>query len=253
MAYLGKTLDLLQAPNNVNRRRLHGSVAHEIAILIIGGKLAPGEVLPNEDTLSAALNVSRTAYREGIRTLVAKGLLRARPKVGTTVNPRASWNILDGDVLSWYFEVAPDPAFITALFELRGIVEPSAAQFASVRHDAEDAAMMKAALDGMKKPQESPSLVLEADLAFHHAILVSSKNEALLALSSVIESTLRWSARLKMSSSPRIYESTLPEHEQVLDAILARDGAMAASQLRGLVDKALRQTLEALKHQRSAG
>lgn len=247
MAYMGKTLELLQAPNNVNRRRLHGSVAHEIAVIIIGGSLPPGEVLPNEDTLSAALNVSRTAYREGIRTLVAKGLLSARPKVGTTVNPRASWNILDGDVLSWYFEVAPDPAFITSLFELRSIVEPAAARFACERHGPDEATMMKAALEGMKQSHTAPHLILEADLAFHRAILVSSKNEAILALSSVIESTLRWSARLKVLTSPRIYESSLPQHESVLEAILARDSAGAAEQLRVLVERALRQTLEALE------
>ena len=241
----------LSGPSGVNRRRLHGSVAHELAILIISGKLSPGNVLPNEDDLSSAMSVSRTAYREGIRTLVAKGLVSARPKVGTSVNPRENWNILDGDVLSWYFEVAPDPAFIRSLFELRGIVEPAGAGLAAQRHGDDDAVAMHKALDDMKVADESSLAGLEADLAFHRAILVAAQNDPLLALSSTIEATLRWSALLKLTAIPRIYEAALPEHAAVLAAILKRDEAKAATLMRTLVDRALEDTLDALKHQQA--
>ncbi len=249
MAFL-ETLDRVNAPSGVNRRRLNGSVTHQLAVLIIGGKLQPGEILPNVDTLSAALYVSRTAYREGIRTLVAKGLVSARPKVGTMVNPRSSWNLLDADVLSWYFEVAPDPSFITSLFELRRIVEPSAAALAAERHTAQDAEVLKRSLEGMRDKEESPVTSLEADLTFHHTILAASQNETLLALSSAIESTLRWSVRLKMTAKPKIYEDSFHEHERVLDAILNREADVASTRLRTLVDKALAETLEALQNQR---
>ncbi|MCX5516737.1 FadR/GntR family transcriptional regulator [Kaistia algarum] len=238
-------------PTGINRRRLHGSVAHELAVRIISGQLKPGEVLPNEDDLSAAMEVSRTAYRESMRTLVAKGFVSAKPKVGTTVNPRSSWNILDSDVLSWYFEVKPDAEFIRSLFELRRIVEPAGAALAATRHEDEDAVILRQTMAAMRPTKESSAEGLEADVAFHHAILVAARNEPLLALSSVIESTLRWSARLKMTAHPRIYEETLPDHVVVLEAILRRDSAGASASMASLVDKALEETLQTMQHQRA--
>lgn len=242
----------LNLPSGVNRRRLHGSVAHEIAIQIIGGTLQPGEVLPNEDDLSAAMMVSRTAYREGIRTLVAKGLVSARPKVGTSVNARSEWNTLDGDVLSWYFEVAPDPQFIRSLFELRRIVEPAAAALAAQRHGPADAEAMAGALRAMQGDHASTQASLEADLAFHLSILTAAGNEALLALFNVIEATVRWSVRLKMTAYPTIYDTTVPSHATILQAILARDEAAAGEAMRVLIDDALAVTLDALGHQGGA-
>lgn len=235
--------------SGINRRRLHGSVAHEIAVQIIGGNLRPGEVLPNEDDLSAALMVSRTAYREGIRTLVAKGLVSARPKVGTSVNAQSEWNILDGDVLAWYFEVAPDPSFIRSLFELRRIVEPSAAALAAKRHTEAEAADMTRALRAMEGSHASTQSSLEADLAFHRSILTATGNEALLALYNVIEATVRWSVSLKMAAYPTIYATTVPSHAVILDAILARNEPAASDAMRVLIDDALTATLDALTHQ----
>ena len=74
---------------------------------------------------SEGLAVSRTAYREAVRTLSAKGLVESRPKAGTRVSERGRWNLLDPDVLAWAFETEPGEAFIRDLFELRKIVEPA--------------------------------------------------------------------------------------------------------------------------------
>src|ERR1700761_7582277 len=100
-------------------RRLNETVAHQLAVLIIGGKLKPGETLPKEDAFAAALSVSRTAYREAVRMLTAKGLLTAKPRAGTRVLPREQWSLLDPDVLAWHLEVEPSRSFSLSLFELR--------------------------------------------------------------------------------------------------------------------------------------
>ncbi|MFX7988724.1 GntR family transcriptional regulator, partial [Acinetobacter baumannii] len=91
------------------------------------GMRKPGDVFGGEIEASEALGVSRTAYREAIRILAAKGLVESRPKAGTRVTPRSRWNMLDVDVLAWTFEGEPDTDFIIDLFELRGVIEPAAA------------------------------------------------------------------------------------------------------------------------------
>ena len=69
--------------------RLHGTIARQLGTDIVSGRYAPGDLLDNEIVSSEQFAVSRTAYREAVRILAAKGLVDARPKVGTRVNPRS--------------------------------------------------------------------------------------------------------------------------------------------------------------------
>jgi DNA-binding FadR family transcriptional regulator len=217
-----------------DRRRIHGSIAHDMAVAIIGGRHKPGDVLPNEDDASRRLDVSRTAYREAIRILAAKGLVESRPKTGTRILPRSHWNMIDPDVLSWHFEVEPSPSFITQLFELRRIVEPSAAALAAERRSEADLEGLAAALATMKQETLASAAGNQADLDFHHNILAATGNEALVALSSSIGSTIRWSNVLKSRPGGQMRESYL-DHLHVYEAIAAGDAAAARSAMEKLV------------------
>src|SRR3546814_4299270 len=64
-------------------RRLHGAIAHRLGTDILSGKYAPGDVLSGEVAYAEELQVSRSAYREAIQVLTAKGLVASRPKAGT--------------------------------------------------------------------------------------------------------------------------------------------------------------------------
>src|SRR3569832_901286 len=128
-------------------RRIHGSIAHELGVAIVTGRRLPGATLPGEVEFSEQLQVSRSAYREAVRILAAKGLGESRPKAGTRVSERSRWNLLDPDVLAWTFEGEPSDEFIRDLFELRMIVEPAAAELAARRRDAGDLARMGHALE----------------------------------------------------------------------------------------------------------
>ena len=69
------------------------------------------------------LGISRSSYREATRILTGKGLLISRPRIGTVVNARSAWNLLDPDILAWMFQAAPCDSLIRDLFELRGVIE----------------------------------------------------------------------------------------------------------------------------------
>jgi len=59
---------------------------------------------PTEAELSIQHGVSRSVTREAVKMLTAKGLLSARPRQGTIVQPRSSWNLFDADILRWLLE-----------------------------------------------------------------------------------------------------------------------------------------------------
>src|SRR3546814_12139322 len=54
---------------------------------------------PTEAELAKTHDVSRSVTREAVKMLTAKGLLGARPKQGTFVQPEGTWNLFDTDVL----------------------------------------------------------------------------------------------------------------------------------------------------------
>ena len=113
--------------------RLHGTIARDIGMRIVSGRIAPGRVLDGEIEASERLRVSRTAYREAVRILAAKGLIESRPKIGTRVSEPRHWHLLDPDVISWIFTSTPDERLLSGLFELRTVVEPAAAGSTIVR------------------------------------------------------------------------------------------------------------------------
>jgi DNA-binding FadR family transcriptional regulator len=232
-------------PTTLNEDRLFGQVAQKLAVAIISGRIRAGELLPNEDDLRADISVSRTAYREAVKVLTAKGLVEARPRSGTRAAPRERWNLLDPDVLSWHLEADPNEKFIRDLFELRRFVEPSAARLAAQRRSAADIARIEAAYRGMVENPPYAEVTIRADLAFHEAIFAAAQNAALQCLASAVAATLQWSMLLKTGDEAAYVES-LPDHEHVLTAIVERDGDLAAARMAGLVIDSLNTTLASL-------
>lgn len=223
--------------------RLHGSIARDIGTAILTRRYAPGDLLPNEIDFSERLRVSRTAYREALRILAAKGLVSSRPRSGTRVNTRDAWNFLDPDVLRWIFEAGqPEIGFIRELFELRQIVEPAAASLAADRRTDAQLRQMESALAEMERRTLATEAGRDADRAFHALILQATGNEALSTLASGIAAAVRWTTLFKArgGSMPR---DPLPDHHAVLAAVAARDGPGARTAMGCLVDMALADIL----------
>src|ERR1700712_583568 len=86
---------------------LHGHLVQSLGVRIVSGRLAPGVALPTEAQLVEEFGSSRSTVREAIKVLTAKGLVVARTKAGTVVQPESNWNLLDPDVLAWRYEHEP--------------------------------------------------------------------------------------------------------------------------------------------------
>ena len=174
----------------ISQGRLHGALAHKLGVDILRGVYAPGETLPNEIESSSALEISRSAYREAIRILAAKGMVESRPKTGTRVTEKTRWNILDPEVLRWMFETEPTESFILDLFELRLITEPAAAALAAQRRTDEQLRVMDEALTVMAAETLATEAGRQADLDFHDTLMQATGNEALASLSSSISAAV---------------------------------------------------------------
>lgn len=222
--------------NKIRGQGLHERVVREIGRRIVSGELPEGKSLPRELVLLETLGVSRTALREAMRVLSAKGLVAARQKTGTAVRPFASWNVLDPDVFAWRLDSDEFEQVIGELRQLRRIIEPQAASLAAAHAKPGDIAALRSAYRDMASAARSGESTVGPDVRFHREIIAASGNSLLAALGQVIAAALAAYFALGLANPDGGPEPSLPEHKAVLDAIVNRDPAAAQRAMEKLID-----------------
>ncbi len=180
---------------------------------------------PTEADLSLEHGVSRSVTREAVKMLTAKGLLSARPRQGTSVQPVATWNLFDADVLRWLLERKFSPELLKQFNELRAAIEPAAAALAAQAADARGLALIEAGFARMVAAEDGKDDGLNADIAFHLAILRASGNPFFAQFRDLVATALRTSIKFTNRIVGRTAD--LAAHGAVKDAIVARDPARA--------------------------
>ncbi|UPG96678.1 FadR/GntR family transcriptional regulator [Luteibacter aegosomatissinici] len=219
-------------------RNLHSQVVQQLGQLIVSGQLAPGEGLPREDLLAEKLNVSRTALREAMKVLVAKGLIESRQRTGARVREEIHWKQLDQDVLAWRCASMPTADFVDKLVEMRELIEPGAAAAAAKRRTTAQLAALKAAYEAMAAAEDLDAWA-EADLAFHETMLLATNNELMVSLFTVIETALGQYFLLSARKAVD-FKAALPQHAKVLEAIRRKQPEVARTAMFDMVDASRR-------------
>jgi DNA-binding FadR family transcriptional regulator len=234
------------APHGVRRtvlgarvviKNAHGNTVDRIGEAIVAGRYAVGATLPAEPLLCEEFGVSRTVVREAVKSLAAKGLLVAGPKVGTRVLPADSWNWFDPDVVAWQTHAGLTRDFLRDLQELRRVIEPAAVRMAAERASAQEIAEIEAAYAGMKHAVECGGDYVANDLKFHQGLLRAGGNRMMVQMSKAIGALLRTSFEVSTTllDGPA---SSLPLHRAVLDAVIAHKPEHAERASLRLIDSA---------------
>ena len=183
---------------------------------------------PTEAELAVQYDVSRSVTREAVKMLTAKGLLTARPRKGTTVQPASCWNLFDTDVLRWLLEREFSLELLRQFSELRIAIEPEAAALAAREAGPDSIAAIAAGYARMEAAEVGEDDPLDSDIAFHIAILEACGNPFYRQFRDVVSTALRTSIRFTNRFKGRT--ASLTAHHAVLAAIEAKDpdGARAA-------------------------
>lgn len=215
----------------------HEQIVRTLAQDILTGRLAPGEKLPLEADLLDRFGVSRTALREGLKTLAAKGFLSVKTRVGTRITDPVHWNYFDREVLTWQVSGGMDAAFRRQLAEVRRAVEPAAAALAAERRTTDDLEAMREAIRRMKATDLTEQAFALADLSLHLAIGAASKNAMMRSLASVIETALLEVFTLSPPTQDAALQAeTALAHERIVDCIEKKDGLGAAEAMLFVID-----------------
>lgn len=218
-------------------RNFHTFVINEIGHGIVTGKFPVGSILASDAVMMETYGVSRTVLREALKTLEAKGLVEARPKVGTRVSPPSRWSFFDPQVLSWHFYAAPDRQFYQSLFDVRRALDARAASLAVQHRTAENIRVMKYWLHQM----ESIGGDLEnhgiAALEIYRTIAEASDNVLLRSVIGIIELTVALALKqCQVAGAGDYLSATHRTLTRLVTAIGDADGASAMASAGEAID-----------------
>ncbi|AGL00992.1 FadR/GntR family transcriptional regulator [Desulfoscipio gibsoniae] len=223
-------------------RSLAENVAEDIlAMITIDKKFAIGDKLPNENELSAKLQVSRTTLREAIRILVAHNVLEIKRGKGTYVKNNQELNEEFGLKGLSTFKID-----IKDLYEMRLIFEPQAAYYAAKR--ATDKEIERILYYGRLEEEQilKKEDRTEVEQAFHKSIAKATHNEFMNRLIPILYKAINKGVLLS-DTNEEMVQRTLNDHRMIMEFLSKRDaeGAKTAMKLHiihamrgfGIIDK----------------
>jgi DNA-binding FadR family transcriptional regulator len=213
-------------------------MVQELGKNIVCGEYNKKENIPTEADLCEKFGVSRSAVREAVKMLSAKGLINSTPRKGITILPESQWNIFDPDLLSWMLQSKPSMNLLKEFLQMRIAIEPEAAALAARLGDMQKIDAIEIALQRMQTAAAQSEEDLEADIAFHISILYASNNRFYIRLRDFIQTALRVSIS-HTSTIKGDQQSIIDDHAKVFNAIKSGNAERAKQTMTQLIDEAL--------------
>ncbi|GAB3464329.1 FadR/GntR family transcriptional regulator [Kineococcus endophyticus] len=191
--------------------------------MILGGELRPGDRLPREAELSAALGLSRNSLREAVRALALINVLDVRQGDGTYVSSLEPGVMLDA--MTFVVDVQHDDSLLEFI-EVRRLLEPPATSMATLRMSDEEIAGLSDLLDELG-PDPSVEDLVANDQEFHRRIALGAGNSVLASLIETLSGPLHrarvWRGLTQEAATTR----TLDEHRAIQQAMASRQHDVA--------------------------
>ncbi|GAA1255237.1 sporulation transcriptional regulator WhiH [Kitasatospora nipponensis] len=216
-------------------RGLHGQLVQQLGQMIVSGDLGADRPLVPEE-IGQRFEVSRTVVRESLRVLEAKGLVSARPNVGTRVRPVGDWNLLDPDIIEWRAFGPQRDEQRRELFEMRWAIEPLAARLAAGhgREDVQQRLVEMTEIMNHAATQGDLITFSRADAELHCLVLQLAGNRMLEHLSGIVAVALQVSGG-PATACERPSDSSVSVHARLVDALGSGDGTAAEAAMRALL------------------
>jgi DNA-binding GntR family transcriptional regulator len=213
---------------------LHEQVAQRLRQMLVEGRIAPGAKL-NERELAELLRVSRTPLREGIKMLAAEGLVELVPNRGAIA-------------------VALSEADVLNTFEVMAGLEAQSGELAAERITATELAEIQAMHFEMLAAytRRDLSAYYSINARIHSAINAAAKNPVLSTVYSQVNARLQ-ALRFRSNQDGEKWKRAVKEHENMIEALAARDGAAMRDILLAHLRNKREVVLELLREAQVAG
>lgn len=222
----------------IENLNLSEQVTNELGRAIVAGEYSCESGLPTEAQLCEEYGISRTAVREAVKMLAAKGLISSRPRQGISVEQPSNWNLYDTSVLKWLLSSSPSLYVLKEFLQMRLAIEPEAAALAAEFGRDEDIDQIGKAVEAMKAAANDPNGSMhDADLAFHTSILFASGNRFFSHLRDFISTALNVSIQHTTPAKANDL-AVADDHAKIYTAIRNRQPERARNLMKYLIDEA---------------
>ena len=182
----------------------------------------PGQKLPSEFELSSMFGVSRTAVREALRMLSARGLISVRKGSGNFINDFSTSHA--SKPMSLYLELNFDKDYIMHVIKVRQIVEPALAGLAAKNRTDEDIRLLKKNMKALSDcDPENAMAEAELDLQFHTLIANASCNPIIPVILQPLYGLMPKIKALVIENIADAKTAAVEYHQKIVDQIIAAD------------------------------
>ncbi len=210
----------------ISKKKIYETISEQIEQLILSGEWKEGMRIPTEDDLASVFSVGRGSIREAITSLQMSGILVSSPGLGTYVADNAIVCINNSRLA----EILNGHENLNELIEARYILEPELAMLAAIHATQEDLEQLQNLVDLMSQGKNKEEMAHYGHL-FHKAISEICGNRILVNLYKSITEPIRKMRRAGFLTY-ELYQNDIPVHQSILDAIAARDPALAEERMR---------------------
>lgn len=187
--------------------------------LILSGRFRAGDRLPNEEELSGMLDVSRNSLREAVRAMQTMRILEARQGDGTYVASLDPAGMID--ILSFAVDVS-DATSVGWFLELRRTLEVWSVQEAAAQRSEDQLAKLQDIHEQVLAATD-PVEAMRLDSEFHIALAEIGGNPIHLALLKVVSAPALRARVARQRLSDRESLGMRQQHQEIMDAVAARD------------------------------
>lgn len=217
------------------QKNLSYILAEKLAQRILKGEYPVGSILPGEMELGSLFGVSRTAVREAVKTLTAKGMLLPRPRIGTRVMPRGQWNFLDKELLVWWMTKDNLNDVVDDFLIMRHSLEPQACALAALHSDDMQQQKLISIMKQMVALQETfdRDSWIDIDMAYHELVYEMSGNAFMTSFANLFRPVYY----NYFSAITDNHVVKLDLHQAIVTAICQRDSQAAFAACVALLNK----------------
>lgn len=209
------------------RRTLHDELLDRLRQMIVVGELIPGAKVPERE-LCERFGVSRTPLREALKVLASEGLVTLTPNRGAMI---ADLTLED----------------LEEAFPVMGALEALSGEMACANITDAEIAEIKRLHAEMITHYEARELksYFQTNQQIHELLLAAARNQTLSSLYRSLEGRIRQARYLANMSEAR-WAQAVEEHEDMIAALEARDGAKLGSILKSHLANKFETVKEAL-------
>jgi DNA-binding GntR family transcriptional regulator len=191
------------------RRTLHSEVLNQLRDMIIEGRLAPGTRI-NEGQIGTILGVSRTPLREAIKSLTSEGLVEIVPAKGAVVRRFTEHDLIQ-------------------ILQVLKVIEQLGARLTCTKASDDEIKDIKNVHDRMMKLYKTGKRLeyFKLNQSIHTSFVKASGNIFLAEMHETLQARIK-RPRYIGNGEPSKWAAAVAEHEEMIEALLKRDGERLA-------------------------